>query len=538
MALIPLLALLACGGPGPAVDSAVPEAAAELISLSDAALLRRLSLDLRGTLPTLEELDAIEADPAALDTFRTELLDDPRLEDRVVALLAERWHTRVDVFDIEYGDYGFSAAEEFAFERSVGEEPLRLAAKVVVEDRPWSEVVTADATVANELLAEIWPLDYPAGESGWQWAPYTDGRPAAGVLSTNGLWWRYNTNLSNMNRARAATIARIFLCVDMLGRPVSFGDSAGLDAEGGTEDAVHSDPACLSCHAAIDPIAASLFGFWWVAQYSVEEETWYHAERELLGPQWLGVEPAFFGQPVGGLAQLGPIVAADRRFDACAVQTFTEALWRRPTSGADLAELDALRGDYQAGEERIRPLLAAITRSSEYAAAGGAGLSPDARPAHLLSPSQLSTALADLSGFEWTWKGFDQLDNDDIGYRVLGGGVDGASVYSPQTSPGLTLALVFQRAAEAAASTLVQRDLVVGSHLLLQGVELDTDPEDPAFTQLLTDLGRRLTGQRPSEEELAAQIALFEALDAGGDREEAWTGLLSALLRDPEFLVY
>lgn len=335
MALIPLLALLACGGPGPAVDSAVPEAAAELISLSDAALLRRLSLDLRGTLPTLEELDAIEADPAALDTFRTELLDDPRLEDRVVALLAERWHTRVDVFDIEYGDYGFSAAEEFAFERSVGEEPLRLAAKVVVEDRPWSEVVTADATVANELLAEIWPLDYPAGESGWQWAPYTDGRPA-----------------------------------------------------------------------------------------------------------------------------------------------------------------------------------------------------------HLLSPSQLSTALADLSGFEWTWKGFDQLDNDDIGYRVLGGGVDGASVYSPQTSPGLTLALVFQRAAEAAASTLVQRDLVEGSHLLLQGVELDTDPEDPAFTQLLTDLGRRLTGQRPSEEELAAQIALFEALDAGGDREEAWTGLLSALLRDPEFLVY
>ena len=53
-------------------------------------------------------------------------------------------------------------------------------------------------------------------------ARYTDGRPAAGVLATNGLWWRYTTTDSNMNRTRAAAISRLLLCEDFMARPVSF----------------------------------------------------------------------------------------------------------------------------------------------------------------------------------------------------------------------------------------------------------------------------------------------------------------------------
>ena len=46
------------------------------------------------------------------------------------------------------------------------------------------------------------------GATGWQVSRYTDGRPAAGVLSTNGLWWRYYSTVSNLNRSRAAAISR------------------------------------------------------------------------------------------------------------------------------------------------------------------------------------------------------------------------------------------------------------------------------------------------------------------------------------------
>ena len=143
--------------------------------------------------------------------------------------MAERWWTRVDVFDIVYHDYQLDPLEEHHFERSVGEEPLRLMAHVAVNDLPWTEIVTADYTLANEMLLDLWPLqERETGQSGWRTATWTDGRPAAGVLATNGLWWRYITNRSNMNRARAAAISRLLLCEDMLARPISF---AGSDVD-------------------------------------------------------------------------------------------------------------------------------------------------------------------------------------------------------------------------------------------------------------------------------------------------------------------
>ncbi len=38
-----------------------------------------------------------------------------------------------------------------------------------------------------------------------------------------------------------------------------------------------------------------------------------------------------------------------------------------------------------------------------------------------LSVPQLSTAVEDLTGFRWTWQGYDPLDNTLTGYSVLGG---------------------------------------------------------------------------------------------------------------------
>ena len=173
----------------PPYGAALPATSVEYrVALDAPRLLRRMSLDLRGVLPEAAELDAVEADPEALDALRDAWLEDPLLEERLVYLLAERWHTRVDDFDIEPYDYGLGDDDAYAYHRAIGEEPLRLMARVVVEDRSWTEVVTAETTVANELLGAMWPLDYPAGGEGWQEVPYTDGRPAAGVLGTNGLW--------------------------------------------------------------------------------------------------------------------------------------------------------------------------------------------------------------------------------------------------------------------------------------------------------------------------------------------------------------
>lgn len=531
-----ILPLLACA---PEVEPPV-EAASVLVPLDAPRLARRMSLDLRGVLPSATELDAVEADPAALDELREAWLEDPRFEERVVAMLAERWHTRVDEFDIRYYDYHLPEADEFRFERSVGEEPLRLMARVVVEDRPWSEVVTADWTMADEMLASIWPIEYPEGGSGWQVSRYTDGRPPVGVLASNGLWWRYNTTSFNQNRSRAAAVTRLLVCEDLLSRPVTFSATPSLlDAEG-TAAALATEPYCLTCHATVEPLAAALFGFYPSESFSVFEVTWYHPERERLGPEMLGVQPGWFGTPVDSLTGLAWEVAADPRLPRCAVEGFAAALWRRPVELEDFDRIEALRAGFVEDGLVVRELIRDVLATPEYQA-GGLADAADAtveareRTARLLAPDQLASMVEDLTGYRWTHAGFDQLQNDERGYRVLAGGVNGVNVLEPQGEPGLTWALTVKRLAEAAASYAVETELRQGGEpRLFAGVDLSTRPGDPAFSAWYEGLHWRLYAARPDAERVAAAEALWTAIDAESGPEVAWQGLVSALLRDPE----
>jgi len=543
------LFLLACGNPAthdsapeavvPAVES--PEGA--LVSLDAPRLLRRMSIDLLGVLPAVEALDSVEADPTKLALFRDSYLDDPRLEARLVSLYAERWQTRLDDFEVDHWEYDYSDLDEFHYEKSIGEEPLRLMAHVAVHDLPWTEVVTADYTLANEVTAHIWPIDRSPG-SGWTIGRYTDRRPAAGVLATNGMWWRYVTTLSNMNRARVAALVRLLACQDMLARPVELSGAVSLSDEDASAVAIRSEPACQSCHAAVEPLAAALFGFWTVIDYNPQENGHYHAERENLGVEYLGVEPAYFGQPVDGLAGLGLAITDDPRFYRCAVQAHTELLWRRPTDSGDFDQLESLRRAFLSDDIRIRPLLRAITDTPEYRAGS---LSPSAteadaarvRTVRPLTPDLVASVMADQTGFAWTWEGFEQLANDDIGYRTLLGGVDGYMVSEPQQDPGVTWAIVLQRVAEAAADRAVSTELVDGNTgALFSRVDLRHRPGDPAFTKEMSGLIWRLHAVRAGPVRIERLASFWTDIEALSGPAEAWRRVLSVLLRDPDMVGY
>lgn len=531
--------LASCTGPEPEPK---PEPTASLhVPLDDARLLRRLSLDLRGVLPSLEELDQVEADPTALSTLRDQFLDDPRLEGRLVELYGEHMRTLLDVFQVRYYDYRLDATQECIFERSVGEEPLRLMAHVAVNDLPWSEVVTADYTFANETLLDIWPLESlePEVESGWRMAAWTDGRPVGGVLASNGLWWRYVTSKSNANRSRVAAISSLLLCSDMLARPVSFSTSPSLADAEGTARALKETPECIACHASIEPLAASLFGFYPSIDYNPLELGYYHPEREATGYELLDVEPAYYGTPIGGLVDLGWMVAEDPRFYRCAAETMATLLWRREVQVSDFERIEALRDTFLEEGAAVRPLLAAITDDPVYRAGAMLDGSETEMTTRMVSPDLLRSALRETTGFVWKVNNCDQLQNDDYGYRVLVGGQDGFKVVRPQSDPGLTWALVLKRVAQGAAGDAVRRELVDGAERrLFLYVSLDTPSTDPLFEQELVDLHRRLFATRPSAERLAADTALWEALEAEYGAEVAWSGLVSSLLRDPAFVSY
>jgi hypothetical protein len=528
---------------GPAAgDSGTAVPAATLVPLTGPRLLRRASLDLRGVLPTVAELDQAESASDGWRTLATGYYADHRFEGRLTRLLAERWWTRVDVFDIVYQDYNLLPAQETTFERGVGEEPLRLMARVVAEDQPWSTVVTADWTMAHHLTASLWPIDYPAGATGWQVARYTDGRPAAGVLSTNGLWWRYTTTESNMNRGRAAAISKLLLCEDPLDRVITFSGSDAAAAD--PEDAVHSDPGCLSCHASVDPLAASLFGFWWLSMYSRVEEQQYHPEREALAEDWIGYEPAWFGEPITGLADLGAKVAGDPRTYTCAVETFAGLLWRRPVEPTDLETVLDLRETFLAAEARPQALLTAILDTPEYQAGAvvddvDGSAEERERTARMLSPDQLSTMLQDVTGFHWTWNDVPLMDTDPTGYRVLGGGVDGLSVTEPQTRPNLPWAILVERLCWLAADRMVRDALEFGQgHPMLPGVDLSHMPGDEVWETAVARTWWRMTGTRLAAEDRDALAELFTAATEQDDTAHGWRVILSVIFRDPLVVSY
>jgi hypothetical protein len=546
-----LLAWLGCAdAPRPGADAppARPSATdplAAVAPLDAPRLLRRISLDLRGVVPTVAELDTVEADPTQVDVLRDAWLDDPRLEQRLVEMLAEQWQTRIDEFDARWYDYPLTARDEFTFDQSVGEEPLRLMARVAMEDRPWSDTVTSDETMVNPMLLSIWPVEAIEDGDGWRAGRYTDGRPAAGVLTTNGLWWRYSSSPFNLGRSRAAAMLKHLLCEDFLARSVSFAPAEATTTESGTANAALGEPYCMACHAAIEPLAATTFGFWWRTQYSAIEMSTYHAEREPLGPEALDVVPAYFGARVNGLADLGAHVAADPHFHRCAVETAGAMLLRRPLTPADHDRVDLWLADYHAAGDRYKVALRAITDDPLYRAGAVADDAPDAlharaRTERLLSVDQMQSSLEDLAGFRWSFAGFDQLGVDTVGYRVLGGGVDGQTVVRPQPEPNLTWALVVERLAQASAWSLVRQELEGAGDggeapaRLLAGVTPDSRPGDADFRDALRGLHWRLYAVRADDGWVDAVEALWgEALVREGSPAGAWRVVLSALLRDP-----
>lgn len=530
----------ACHPPEPPPPVATP------VLLDDVQLLRRLSLDLRGTMPTPSEVLRLESDPDELEVLRDEFLDSSRFQDRFVSFLSEQWHTTVDVFDIVYFDYHLDPEQEHTFERMVGEEPLRLLAHVAANDLPWSEVVTADYTLTTDLLSDIWPLEEVEGtpESNWYKARYTDGRPPVGVIATNGLWWRYTTDESNMNRSRAAAISRLLLCEDILARQVSF---TTLELEdvgtGDASNATLTNPSCLACHSTLDPMASTLFGFWWLSLYSTIEETSYHPEREVLGEAYLQTDAAYFGEPIDGLADLGPMIANDPRLYSCAVDTLATALWRRAPTPDDQPVLHEHWLAFINGETKIKPLIRSITDGDEYRV-GGFDIEPDPtlnaryRSSAMLSPDLLASSVEELTGYRWVEDGFDMLQSDEIGFRSLAGGVDGLNTFQPQSEPGLTWTLTVQRFSQLAGQHVAENDLDGSEPVLLTLVTEQTRPYEASFREQLQDIHFRFYSTSATDKWLDEMTELWDTVDLLAGPYEAWASIISLSLRDPRFVFY
>lgn len=519
--------------------------------LSPLALLVRASLDVRGVRPSPDELAAVLADPTSVDAAIEGFLTDPRFEDRLVASYQEAFLTRMESVDVnDYYALYASVDDVEAFAASAGEEPLRIMAHLALEDLPYDLAVTGDFTVVDDVLAPLWPTDRPADARGWTVAHYTDARPAAGVLATNGLWWRYPSTASNKQRKRGNTVSKLFVCRDFLKTPVVFDNDVNLLDEEALAEAIRTNPSCQTCHASLEPISSYFWGFdfGYADGFTLVDGLRYHAERERAWVTETGVAPAWNGTPGDTLKDLGQQLIRDPLFDPCAVEHVTTHLLRRPLVDTDgeAALQNALVARFRADGKTIRAIWRGLLADPRYR-----GVVDDATagvPAKVMPPDLLRSVILDLTGFDWTVRGRALLDHEDGGLVTLAGGIDGRTVTTPASEPNTTSTLVLDRIASGAARFAVDTDRAAAPRdrvLFGSALTFDETPDHPAdrdaMAAEMVDLYARVLSLPVAADgpEVEALLGLWsEVYAAEPDPSTAWAAVVSALLRDPSFALY
>lgn len=523
--------------------------------------LTRISMALRGTRPSVAELQQVSDDPDALPGIVDGYLDDPRFGTIMRDLHNEDLLVLVDFLVFPAGFVPkdtVTDVDAYRLNRSVTEAPLRLVEHVVMEDRPYSEIVTAEYTVADGITSRVWDgLPYDGDGESWEQTQWQDERAGAGILSDPWLFQRYGSTLSNANRGRANAISRALLCYDFLSRDIEVDASVNLADPDEVADAVVANPACASCHQALDPLA-SFFGDW--SPVFVPSDVTYPFDSHIPGVfESSGVQlrdPGYFGQAGESLADLGQLIADDPRFSLCAAQRFYAYFHQIDQGEVPLEVAAELQQAFVTSGMSAKALTRAIVLDDEFRVshmeAPPMGEEPTRDPVGVKKarPAQLALLVEDLTGFRWQTDlsefelaPIDLMEDSLFGYNVLLGGLDSLFVTRPSHTYSATASLVLRNLAREAAHFVVDADLAnpdLGSrHLLTLVTELDTD--EVVIREQLAALHLRILARdvEPDGPQVDETHALFQAaLEHSGDVARAWKVTLTALLQDVEIAYY
>jgi hypothetical protein len=258
------MALMGCGKPDPKPAPIVEETTTEVDSvvyLDDLDYLLRLSMTLRGVRPDIADIDAVLADPDALHGLIDGYIESSEFLEIIRDFHAEMLLARTDAIPQLPALGPIADSYQGEIYKSGAEEPLKLVEHIVDNDLPYTEVLTADYAIVNRIVADMYGMAFDPTGPEWQKSHYIDGRPPAGLLSSQKMMLRHESNAANFHRGRANMVSRIFLCEDFEARDIAFGPGLDLSDEFEVAAAVRTNEACVGCHEALDPLAAYFWGF-------------------------------------------------------------------------------------------------------------------------------------------------------------------------------------------------------------------------------------------------------------------------------------
>ena len=597
--ILPWSLLFGCGpdGSDPELDlkdtTRPTQVAPSVVLLTPAERLNRISMALRGIRPSYEDMMAVDEDPSILESIVDDYLDDPEfgatMRDLHADTLLNRWEgAQVPAINALQGR-GLSEINA-----SMMEEPLQLIAHVIMRNRPYTEVVTSDEVMADPIVAALWGLEYTgnAERETWSETQWTDGRPAAGVLSSNGFMVAHQSCGINNNRGRANHISRAFLCHDIAYSAVEIDGFVDISQPENVLDALETNDVCISCHQSLDGLGSYFYGFATILPpfetigsepnldvpitfYKTQNEDDWSTDPAVMDfeaevPYGTDRPPSYFGhtgRDYDTLADLGKAIARDPRFASCAAQRFYAYFNEVDLDAVSIDTVAPLATAFVDDHYDAKQLAKSIVMSDEFAAAyaDDAATADDLVGMKRIRIEQLGRMMEDLTGFRWivdsddTSTGYDAADpktstiahpfglvdvtaSDRIGFRTMWGGLDSFWVLKPSYTSSPAASLVMRRYAAQAAAYVVERDfaLAPGDRKLLGAVDSDTAAEDRVRAQLARLHARILVELvDPKSPEVDRTWSLWESVyDRTASATNAWTVTLAAMLQDVKVVHY
>lgn len=437
---------------------------------------------------------------------------------------------------------------------SVAREPLELINYVVRNNKPMTEILTANYVMLNGFSAKSYGVSTAGFSNEWDPTEFRplqlSGTPHAGILSSLMFLNRYPTSATNRNRARSRVVYDLFLDVDILALDGARPDGTAVDIS--STAPTMENPDCVKCHSLLDPIASS-FKNWNVSGNFARPRTWY---TDMFQAGFNGTAfPATSSEEP--LQWLSARLVQDTRFDAAIVRLlYTGMTGQEPLDApgagattaqteaylAESAHLDEIQATYVAANRTLKTLVKEIVLSPYWRAAGlndpAQGVVHAATgAARLLTPEMLHRKLNALFGFEWRGTLNSYATSKDVlatarlldsrqYYQQIYGGIDSFVITDRLSDPNGLMVFVQERMANEMACYAVPNDFLApkSQRRLFPGVDVTTQltsaQDRDAVKATIQHLHAYLLGETLalSDPEITATYQLFEAVLVEGKK--------------------
>jgi len=430
--------------------------------------------------------------------------------------------------------------------------PLALIEYVVANDRPFTEILTADYLMVNPYSAVIFGVN--AGDGSFPFNSdnneanhdVNDFRPVsnlvqqvgdqaqvplAGVIATHAFLARYPSTNTNVNRARARYVFDYFLGIDI--EDLAARDGLDLDNVVGAVP-TFEDPQCTVCHIVMDPIAGLFTKRDNEGEYD-EDNSFRHNQTTSgvprMVPAGYSIDPADVlptseqNRPLQWMAQR---LAADDRFADRTVRTVLRGLTGiEATAPSTIAFINDTKNRFVASNYNFKALVKDILisdyfRAQNLAVTEAPSEYADIGAGRLLTPEELDRRIRAVAGANYDWRG--PNSNSGLGGRhyMLYGGIDSDTVIARTTEPNSLMDGVQERIANQVACERVANDLANNGSLFPNVDATDTPDNqsgEDAIRQNMVYLHRLLLGEDRAVDdvEVGATYQLFLDVRSVGD---------------------